>query len=175
MTEWYERLRKRWGQGGKNVGRYLLVGLGVLGMVLIALTEWLPHRDAPADAAIEAVSAAQVEQALEQRIASLLSEVEGVGRCRVMVTLENDEQAVYAADTAYSATGESSSSSENYLTVDTENGPVGLLLTRIRPTVKGVAVVCRGADDPRVCQRVQTVITTAFHISERRVCVVQQK
>jgi stage III sporulation protein AG len=52
---------------------------------------------------------------------------------------------------------------------------VGLLLTRIQPTVKGVAVVCGGADDSAVCQRVVDVVTTAFHISDRRVCVVKQE
>lgn len=175
MKEWLHNLSRRLSLSGRDGAVRLLVVLGVAGMVLIALSEWLPRRSADTAPAAVTVTATQVEQALEQRISDLLSSVEGVGRCRVMVTLESGEQAVYAADTTRSAGDGGESASESYLTVDTDSGPVGLLITRVQPTVRGVVVVCAGAGDPAVCQRVQSVITTAFHISERRVCVVQQK
>jgi stage III sporulation protein AG len=93
-----------------------------------------------------------------------------------MVTLESDSQTVYAADTVISEGADGGySHSENYLAVDTDTGPVGLLLTSIQPTVKGVAVVCDGGDDQEIRQRVIQVVSTAFHISERRVCVVKQE
>ena len=144
-------------------------------MLLIGLSEWLPRRASSTADTPATVTATQVERALEQRIADLLGSVAGVGRCQVMVTLESGELAVYAADTTHSVTEGGESGSESYLTVETAEGPEGLLLTRVQPTVRGVVVVCSGAGDPAVCQRVQSVITTAFHISERRVCVVQQK
>ena len=170
MKDFLHDLAGRFPQWGRDRAVRLLVLAGVVGMLLIALSEChSPDVSGCEDTAV--VSAAQVEQALEQRITSLLDTVEGVGRCRVMVTLESEEQAVYAADTTQSETASSSA----YLTVDTDGGPVGLLLTRIQPTVRGVVVVCAGAKDPAVCTRVQKVITTAFHISERRVCVVPQK
>ena len=117
-----------------------------------------------------------MEQALEQRIAALLRQVEGVGACRVMVTLESGRQAVYAADTVSAVEADGSTSfSEQYLTVDTDTGPAGLLLTHLQPTVKGVAVVCDGGGTPAIQKRVIQVVSTAFHISERRVCVVKQE
>lgn len=176
MKEWIGNLSRRFSLTGRDGVVRLLIVLGVAGMLLIGLSEWLPRRSSATADAPTTVTAAQVEQALEERITDLLGSVAGVGRCRVMVTLENGEQAVYAADTTRSATADGGESgSESYLTVDTADGPVGLLLTRVQPTVRGVVVVCGGADDPAVCQRVESVITTAFHISERRVCVVQQK
>ena len=114
-----------------------------------------------------------------QRIQDLPARYRFVSVQQVMIQREQlprDEayeafaQAVYAANTVTSA----DTATENYLTVDTETGPVGLLLTRIQPTVKGVAVVCDGGDDPTVCARVTQVVATAFHISDRRVCVVKQ-
>lgn len=180
MKEMWRTLRQRLQAGGKDRHLRILLAVGLAGIALIALSEWLPKpaaeegavTDTPAPAATEQ----QVEQALEERITALLRAVEGVGDCRVMVTLESGAQSVYAADTAASAGADGSqSSSENTLMVETADGPVGLLLTRIQPTVKGVAVVCGGADDPAVCQRVVDVVTTAFHISERRVCVVKQQ
>ena len=176
MTEMLKRLRQRFSLRSDKTVR-LLLWLGVAGILLIALTEWLPRRESDSNhQPTVQVTATQVEEALETRIGELLSTVEGVGRCRVLVTLESDARSVYAADTVLSESADGgSSSSENYLAVDTDSGPVGLLLTRIHPTVKGVAVVCEGGGDPTVCQRVQDVVTTAFHISERRVCVVKQQ
>lgn len=170
-----KQMWQRWSAWlGKGRGTRWLIALGVVGMILIALTEWLPDRE-PSSNAVTATEA-QLEQALERRITSLLRQVEGVGNCRVMVTLDSGPQVVYAADqTASMAADGSSSSSESYLTVDTDRGPVGLPLTTVSPTIRGVAVVCDGGGDDAVCQRVVQVVATAFHISERRVCVVKQK
>ena len=167
---------KRWQSWSKDkVVRYLL-WIGLAGILLIALSEIFPREKGKDTADSVTVSGTQVEEALEQRITALLRQVEGVGSCRVMVTLESGSRAVYAADTV-SATGAdgSASLSESYLMVDTDTGPVGLLLTHVQPTVKGVAVVCDGGGNAAVQQRVIQVVSTAFHISERRVCVVKQE
>lgn len=166
MKQLWQKFRQL---GGDRAGK-IWVWIGIAGMVLIGLTEVLPDRDTGRDTAA-AVTETQVEEALEERITDLLSAVEGVGRCRVMVTLESGARSVYAADSAETSTG----TSQQVLTVDTDAGPVGLLLTRIQPTVKGVAVVCDGADDPAVCQQVTDLIAAAFHISQRRICVAKQK
>ncbi len=179
MGKWQAVIKSCFAAAGR---RRLLVAVGVLGIALLALPELFPRRaSATSDPAATGVVTAQaVEQALEQRITALLSAVEGVGACQVMVTLENTAQAVYAANTATeTVTGadgsESLSSEETLLVVETDTGPVGLSVTQLQPTVKGVAVVCRGGDDPAVCQRVTDLVTTAFHISDRRVCVVKQQ
>ena len=167
---------KRWQSWSKDkVVRYLL-WIGLAGIFLIALSEIFPREKGTDTADPVTVSGTQVEAALEQRITALLRQVEGVGSCRVMVTLESGSRAVYAADTV-SATGAdgSASLSESYLKVETDTGLVGLLLTHVQPTVKGVAVVCDGGGNAAVQQRVIQVVSTAFHISERRVCVVKQE
>ncbi len=165
-----------WQMWNKDKVMRLLIWIGLTGIVLIAVSEWLPSRRSKEESSGVALTATQVEQALEKRIVALLREVEGVGSCRVMVTLESDTQTVYAADTATAVGADGATTySEKYLTVDTAEGPVGLLLTNLQPTVKGVAVVCAGGEDPTVQRRVVQVVSTAFHISERRVCVVKQE
>ncbi len=166
---------KQWRTLSRDKVMRLLVVVGLVGILLIALSE-LPSCEKRETSTGVTLTETQVELALEKRIAALLREVEGVGSCRVMVTLESGTQTVYAADTVSSVGADGATSlNESYLTVDTDTGPVGLLLTRIQPTVKGVAVVCDGGGDTSVCQRVIQVVSTAFHISERRVCVVKQE
>lgn len=172
-----EEMKSTWRRLSGSVNRQrLLIWAGVAGILLIALSEWLPHRPAAPSSGPETVTADEVERAMEKRISALLGNVEGVGSCQVMVTLENGGRAVYAADTALSSSGDGQqSSTEEVLAVDTDTGPVGLLLTRLQPSVKGVAVVCAGGGDPAVCDRVTTVVSAAFHISPRRVAVVRKQ
>lgn len=168
MKQLWQKLRERMSALSDRTVRILL-GVGLAGILIIALTECLPSRRSEEADDLPAATAAQVEAALESRIADLLTVVEGVGDCRVMVTLESESRAVYAADVAVT----DDTRSESYLTVDTDGGPVGLLLTTLQPTVKGVVVACDGGTDPAVRERVADVVATAFHISERRVCVVK--
>lgn len=164
---------KRWRNLSRDRVMRWLLWMSLVGILLIGVSEIWPSRNKTEETSVT-LTASQVEQALEKRITALLREVEGVGSCRVMVTLESDTRTVYAADTVSSTGADGSAAySENYLTVETDGGPVGLLLTHIQPTVKGVAVVCDGGDDAVIQQRVIQVVSTAFHISERRVCVVK--
>ena len=162
---------------GKNRALRWLVVLGVAGILLIALSEWLPGRSrAQADAASPAavpVEASAVEAALEKRITAMLDGVQGVGSCRVMVTLEQGVQQVYAAEQSHSSGTQADSSAEKTITVETASGPGGLPVTQLQPTVRGVAVVCDGGDDPAVAERVTRLITAALDIPSRRVCVVK--
>ena len=168
--DWWERICHQ-----DRVWRNLLV-VGLAGILLIAVSGLTPRRKQTTDSVAVTLAESQVEQALEQRITTLLREVEGVGSCRVMVTLECGEQMVYAAHTVSAEEADGSASfNETYLMVETSAGPAGLLITRLQPLVKGVAVVCDGGGNDTVRQRVIQVVSTAFHISERRVCVVQQE
>jgi len=171
MKESWQKFLKQAGHKEGKLRR--LFWLGLVGVLLIALSEWLPS-ESSAEMSLVTVTEQQVEQALERRMTDLLSSVEGVGHCRVMVTLESGTQTVYAADTSIISDSEGQSADTTFLRVETATGPVGLKLTEIQPTVKGVAVVCDGGGNEAVCQRVVEVVTTAFHISERRVCVVKQ-
>ena len=167
---------KRWRTISRDKVMRLLIWIGLAGILLIAVSEIDVFGNKKEESDTVTLTETQVEQALEKRITALLRQVEGVGTCRVMVTLESGTRTMYAADTVSSTGADGVATySESYLTVDTDTGPVGLLLTRIQPTVKGVAVVCDGGGDAAVQQRVIQVVSTAFHISERRVCVVQQE
>lgn len=157
---------------GSDRGLRLLVVLGLVGIALITLPTLLPagRARAPAESAASP-SAEEVERALEQRICALLDGVEGVGTCRVMVTLERGVQLVYAADRTLSSGTGGTGGSERLLTVSTDGGTAALPVTELQPAVRGVAVVCAGGGDPAVVERVTRLITAAFDLSARRVCV----
>lgn len=178
MTEWIKTaFRRLFAQNRDKKLRFLVI-LGLVGILLIALSEWLPRRSSQKDSDTSAggtVSVAQVEAALEARIAALIGQVDGVGGCHVMVTLESGSRFVYAADQTYSGTADNTSGSEKTLFVETDSGPVGLLVTEIQPSVKGVAIVCDGGGDPAVREQVTALVSAAFNISSGRIGVAKQK
>lgn len=178
MTEQIKTFFRRLFAQNKDKKLRILVILGLAGILLIALSEWLPRRSTQGDDDVStsaSVSVTQVEAALEERIAALIGQVDGVGECHVMVTLESGSRFVYAADQTYSSTAGNYSGSEKTLLVETDSGPIGLLVTEIQPSVKGVAIVCDGGGDPAVCRQVTELVSAAFNISSGRIGVAKQK
>lgn len=172
-----ERMGRLFAQHRDKKLRWLMI-VGLAGILLIALSEWLPHHTRQTTVtrdSVEVLSAAQVEEALEARIAALIAKVDGVGECHVMITLESGSRFVYAAEQTYNGTAESHAQSEKTLLVETDAGPVGLLVTEVQPTVKGVAVVCSGGADPTVREQVVGLVSAALNISTGRICVAKQK
>ena len=133
---------------GKNGQRLILI-LGFAGIGLILLSTLWPDGEQAdsANAGVSAVTPEAYAQKLEAQLTEIVSSIEGVGECRIMVTLENGTEYVYENKTQ--------------------------LVTEILPTVKGVVIVCAGGDDQAVRERVQSAVTTALNITARRVCVTK--
>lgn len=141
----------------------LALALGLAAMLLILLSELWPQRGA--DTQADSASAAlEYQQELERRLAELISQIDGAGRCAVMVTLESGEERVYATDTL---TGESQSQTTHVLL---DSG--GALEQTVRlPRVCGAAVICDGGGDVRVAARVTELVSALLDIPSNRVCV----
>lgn len=124
----------------------------------------------------------------EERLEHILSQVEGVGQAYVMVTLENGIEYRYAADEKQSgdsvftyASGSDSPSKvqekedreQSYILIGSSGDRRPLIVTELSPRIRGVVVVCDGAKNPVIRQRVSEAVTTALGISSLQVCVIQ--
>ncbi len=179
MQERIKRLKERL-HGGK--GRTLLLVCGFVGIALLAIPELIPRQSA--DTAVTVDSEAFVKQT-ESRLTALIGNMDGVGNCRVMVTLENGVEYVYATEERRNSDREEDISGDDTrltqrddnetaaILVDTANGREGLLVTEIQPTVRGVVVVCDGGNDEAVRRRVAEAVAVALNISTKRVCITK--
>ena len=168
-------------KGGK--GRRIILAAGLIGMALILASELWPGQTAAETAA--KTTAEDFLEKTEAKLADVVGAIEGAGECRIMVTLENGVEYVYATqqkvntDREEGTNGNSSTlnqrddTEESIVIVETENGREGLLVTELQPTVKGVVIVCEGGDQPLVQQRVTDAVTIALNISSKRVCVTK--
>ena len=105
--------------------------------------------------------------ALEQKVAGLCSRVDGVGSVSVMITADTVSQKLYAQNSRINT----DFSSTEYVTVSG-----GLLPTGEKAmTVRGVAVVCEGGDDPSVRYKLTELICALFDIGAGDVSIVGGK
>ncbi len=149
---------------------------GLIGIVLIGLSEWLPSGGSNT---VQAVDVAAYTRTLEQRLETLVEHIQGAGKSRVLVTLESGVEYIYADDnkSASSQSEENGQTNKNSHSEEWDSRVVlsdgkGLLITELQPTVRGVAVVCEGGDNEAVRQAVCEAVATALNISTRRVCVM---
>ncbi len=161
--------------------------LGLAGILLIFCSDWLfssgkSEQTPQPTPEPQAAQPSQTERELEQRLAEMIGAVQGAGKVRVMITLENDGETVYACDeqsdaeTSLGTDGvtERRQAYENrHVLVNAEGGEQPLVETSLLPEVKGAAVVCEGGDDITVIKRVTELVSVVLRLPTNRVCVIK--
>lgn len=144
----------------------LLVAVGLLGLILLGVSSWLPAKSKPETTApiAQDATASDYEANLEKRLQTLIASLAGAGETRVMVTLQCSEENVYAADTETSVDG--TAASKHVLA-----GGTGLIETIQTPRVLGVAVLCRGGEDPAVQTRITALVQALTGVGANHVTV----
>lgn len=177
-TNLTERL-KTFFSGDKS--RKVIMAVAVVAMILLLLSTFSCNGDNEEKAYPEELfNASATEKNLEERITRLVTQISGTGdpaKIEVMITLDVTPTTLYEKDKRYQTATESGESggSENK-TAETEvvlagSGKEPLTVGTVQPTVRGVSVVCEGASDPLVCERVTNAVAKALDIGVSRVCV----
>ena len=108
--------------------------------------------------------------ALEQEIAELLCEMEGVESCNVVLTLAYGYEYTYATDQRVTE-HENGKETEKNIVLATQSGAQEPILLREKmPTVSGIAVVCTGADY-LVCTRIKELLSALFGLSDEQISI----
>jgi len=184
-TEGLVVMVKKWLAGDGRTK--IIAALGILGMALILLSQLTDGTKPTRPETEEAdLSAAAYARELETRLSEMISNMEGAGETRVMITLEDAGEIVYAREekrnvdtqreTAPESPGKSyqkESTEQKYIIIDGRDGRQALVKTRLEPRVQGVVVMCSGAGNLKVEQDIIHVVTTALNIPTTRVCVVK--
>lgn len=154
--------------------RKVIVIGGIVVIALLFLSTVIPSAEKDSAAAAQTQSAEDIERGLEQRLSAMISEINGAGSATVMVTLESSAQRVFAEDekiTGSDSGGESSSHGSETEIVLAGSAKEPLEQGVIMPKVRGVAVVCAGASDPTVKEKIANAVAGALGIGISRVYV----
>lgn len=99
---------------------------------------------------------------IEAKIKNLCKKVDGVSDVEVMVTLENGFEQVYAND------GE-------YVIVGSGNNKTPVLIKKNLPKIRGIGIVCSGAENAMVQKEICDLLCAALDVSSNRIYVTKGK
>lgn len=168
-------VRQRW---AKN--KLLLILLGVLGMALLVLPGSCDRVEQPPDSGISP----DYQLILQRELERILSRIQGAGRVMVMVTLEDEQEIVYARnqEERWRSVEEEDSQGGYRETVELDNrGQLVIVRVNnqeqpvveriIRPRVRGVLIVATGADNPVVRQRLIAAVQSVLDLPAYKISV----
>ncbi len=153
--------------------RRLLVVLGAIGVLLILLSEIKLPVNKVKDSATVSFSGNYSEyvKGLENELSEIISSINGVGTCKVMITLKNTNEKFYAQNIENSYSDSSNSKNNEYVIYESENGDSPILLKENFPAIEGVAVVCSGGDNNAVRENIINCVCALFNLPANRVSV----
>lgn len=128
--------------------RRIIVIAGIAGIALIFLSSFIDDGAFSGKNEEEEFSVKTYSTQTEGDLQTVISQIEGAGETKVLLTMENSVEYVYLDDS----------------TTKTKE---------IEPLIRGVLVVCEGGDDPIVVERITEAVTKALDISTAKVCITK--
>lgn len=156
-----------------NKKRKLIVILGIIGVSLILISEIkIPNYDKKNNSdVLSSSSYSEYVCSLNDELTDIISSISGVGECRVMITLKNTNEKIYAQNSENSFSDSSNSKNNEYVIYESENGDSPILIKENFPAIEGVAIVCSGGNDTVVRENIINCVCALFNISANRVSV----
>lgn len=161
---------KGWGEKlGGVLSRYKYVFLVILaGVVLLLLPSSGGEKGAPAETAVAGTPADFDLATMEQKLADAISEIDGAGKTRVVLTLKGSARQIVAID-------ESSSDKENASTTVVVSKGSGtedaVVLQQVYPQYQGALIICPGGGKPAVKLKVTEAVAAVTGLGAARISV----
>lgn len=149
----------------------------VLGLAGVLLLVWPTAERQPTASQPEAVQTPAEDYALQlaTQLEETLGKMEGVGQIKVMVTLEKQEEYVYAADLVTEERTQQEETllqqEQTHVILEQDGNQQALVTTTMAPRVQGVVIVCAGGGDPVVQRSLTQAITAVLNIGSNRIAV----
>lgn len=148
------------------------IGILLLGFVLMML----PGKSESTGSAPAETMVVSEQLTVEQRLAKILSSVQGVGEVEVMLSVATGERTVYQTDTDTAVNSESSSiRSDTVIVSDSDRNEAGLVTQVDPPVYLGAIVVCQGGGDPSVRLAVVDAVSKYTGLGANQISVLEMK
>lgn len=112
---------------------------------------------------------------LEDKVSEIINSIDGAGETKVMITISETTEYIYATndkDTRKSNNENNDTTFENdYVIMEKDNNDTGLLIKKIEPKVRGVAVVCEGGNNATVQNQIYSAVSAVLNISTSRISI----
>lgn len=154
----------------------IIVAIGLIGIILIFASD-IFSKNNTSDHSLPSQSADYNDyvENLEKKLENIISSIDGVGECKVMIILENTNESVYATDNERKTDAQGENTQDKYVIYNSDNGETPVLIKEYFPTVQGVSIVCSGGNNIEVKEKIINTVTALFNIAANRVSVSKIK
>ena len=115
-------------------------------------------------------SLVQTQQDMEQ----ILEKIDGVGRCRIMLTLERSSRLTLARDNSDTQREKEHKTQSEVLTINRGSGNQEVVVTEeLYPVYQGAVIVCDGADSSSVRLNIVQTVSVLTGLGSDKISVVK--
>ena len=170
MTQLGEQLQKV--MHGIKKYKYALLVL-LLGMALLLI----PSKKEEAPAEVETRNTTEYAQSMEQRLTQVLSQVEGVGKVQVVLTLANEGTIHYHSDVQLVSENGSAEREERKTVILSEGSAYdkAAVSSVDTPSFQGALIVCEGGGNASVRLKLTQAVAALTGLSSEKITVVTMK
>ncbi len=166
MSEIRQKIISRFRQDKRLV---FITILGIAGMLLILLSG--AGGESSGEKSGGEADIFSVQSKTEKRLEELLESVKGVGKVRVMVTVDSLEENVYAVNSESESRADGQAHSDEFVIIERSGDDNGLVLKVTAPVIRGVGITCEGAQSSAVKEEIIRLVSAALGISVNKIWV----
>ncbi len=144
----------------------LLAILFALGIIFLCIAEYDSNKKTQNGGI--SFDAKTYTEDLEQRLCAIIEKMDGVEDVQVMITLENSSSYQFGIAPNDSAYVSSILTQEGFTT---SKEPI--LIEVVAPKIKGVSVVCKGAENIQIRERVINLIAGTLNLTKNKIYVTE--
>lgn len=133
----------------------------------------IPEKNITKKEAIETVSLQNEPKPEAERLAEILSQIQGAGKVQVMLSVRAGEEMLYQTDTQTDSSG--SVRIDTVLVSDSNREETGLLRQIKPPVYLGAVVVCQGADSSSVRLSITEAVSKITGLGADCIVVLKMK
>ena len=161
-------LNKWRSKAGELIGKYKYVLIVILVGIALMLIPDGKKSTQTAAAPEEPVYLDQTEE-----LTQILSQIQGAGKVKVLLTISAQEQTVYQVDQTVEASGRINS--ETVIITDGDRNEQGMVQKILAPEYRGAIILCQGAEDAAVRLSIVEAVSDATGLSTDRISVLKMK
>jgi len=150
----------KWFNKYKYLVLILLVGIGLM---------LIPSKSTGNDPSPQITQLPTESVPISEELEEILSNIQGAGKVRVMLTVKTGEQTIFQTDTP------ASDRQDTVIITDEDRSQNGLVQQIISPTYRGAIVLCQGADSANVCLAIKEAVSKVTGLDTSQISVLKMK
>ena len=167
ITQFWKKAQDFW-----KKYKYVIIIL-LFGLFLMLLPDFSSNEN---ESTLQAKATQQPEESVEEKLTAILSQIEGAGEVRVMLSYARGEETVYQTDADNSSGENNSSTRVESVIISGEDRKETGLVRQVNPAAyQGAVVVCKGGDDPRVRLAIEEAVSDITGLGSDKISVLKMK